>query len=443
MMQARVRCPPILALLVALLVPGVARPQWSDAEPTREAEQTSEAEQTGEAEQTIDLKELRKERRARAAKFPVGSRVSRYLTAAAEASDEGNPQEGLAILNKLNMRRLNPFERALIHRLKAYVSYASGDHAGMIESFRDVLAEEVMSLDADNKIRFNIVQLHASLQQWQEAIDALEVWFRYVEDPHPLSYYLMGIAYYQLGNMDSAIQHTETAIDMNPEPPEGWLQLLTALYIQKEDYASATPLLEELVARFSKKPYWVQLSLIYGARDNYRHSLAVQQIAYLQGMLSEDKELRRLARSYLYRDLPYPAARVLEKGLEEETIEADTKAYELLANSWIAAREYDRSLPPLQTAADRSENGNLFVRLGQVYLQREQWDEATVWLQRGIERGDLDKPGNAHLLLGIAYYNDQRVARARSSFARARRHDSTRVQAERWITHIENEQETG
>ncbi len=169
----------------------------------------------------------------------------------------------------------------------------------------------------------------------------------------------------------------------------------------------------------------------------------MQQVAYLQGLLTEDKELRRLARSYLYHDLPYPAARVLEEGLEEGTIEGDAKAYELLANSWIAGREYDRSLPPLQMAAEHSEDGNLFVRLGQVHLQREQWGEATVWLQRGIEKGGLDKLGKAQLLLGIAYYNNQRVGRARSSFVRARQHDSTRVQAQRWITHIENEQKTG
>ena len=34
---------------------------------------------------------------------------------------------------------------------------------------------------------------------------------------------------------------------------------------------------------FPTKQYCVQLSLIYGARENYRHSLDVQQVAYLQG----------------------------------------------------------------------------------------------------------------------------------------------------------------
>jgi tetratricopeptide (TPR) repeat protein len=187
----------------------------------------------------------------------------------------------------------------------------------------------------------------------------------------------------------------------------------------------------------------VQLSLIYGARDNYRHSLAVQQVAYLQGFLTEDKELRRLARSYLYNNLPYPAAQVLEKGLAEGKIERDAQALELLANSWVAAREYDRSLEPLREAAEHSGDGNLYVRLGQVHMQREEWREAADVLQHAIEKGGLKDPGNAELLLGICYYNDERVEQARSSFGRARQHDSTRDAAERWITHLESESEGG
>jgi tetratricopeptide (TPR) repeat protein len=401
-MRARAACLPLLALLLPLLLAGGAPAQTRDGP------------------DPVDLEKLRKARKIRAAKYPVGSRVSRYLAAAAEASDEGSPEEGMALLDKLNPKRLNPYERALIYRLKAYVSYASGDFDGTIDSFEKVLAEEVMSLEVDNRIRFNIAQLYAALQRWREAITALDRWFRYVEDPEPLGYYLLGISHYQLENLDLAIVNTEKAVDLSQEPAEGWLQLLAALYIQKEDYASATPVLEELVVRFPKKQYWVQLSLIYGARDDYRHSLAAQQVAYLQGLLTEDKELRRLARSYLYHNLPYPAAKVLEKGIQDGAIEKDAKAYELLANSWIAAREYDRSLEPLREAAERAEDGMLFVRLGQVHLQREEWDQAAERLRQAVEKGGLEKPGTAQLLLGIAYYNAQRVGPARSAFLRAR-----------------------
>jgi tetratricopeptide (TPR) repeat protein len=288
-------------------------------------------------------------------------------------------------------------------------------------------------------VRFNIAQLYLSRQQWQEAIDWLNRWLLYIDELNPLGFYLMGIAYYQLEDFDAAIVQTKRAVELRSDPRESWLRLLAALYAQKQDYKNAAPVLEELVLRFPKKPYWLQLSLIYGAHENYRRSLSVQQVAYAQGLLTEDKELQRLARSYLYHELPYPGALVLEQAIEDGTIPRDSEALELLANSWIAAREYERSLGPLREAAALSEDGNLYVRLGQVHMQREAWGEASALLEKAVEKGGLKDPGNAELLLGIAYYNGAQVARARSSFLRARQHDSTRSAANRWITHLDTE----
>lgn len=157
------------------------------------------------------------------------------------------------------------------------------------------------------------------------------------------------------------------AVELSDAPHEGWLQLLVALHTMKEDYASARPVLEQLVTRFPKKQYWVQLSLIYGASDDYHESLAVQQLAYRQGLLVEDRELRRLARSYLYNEMSFQAARVLAQGLDDGAIEEDTDALELLGNSWISAREYAHALPPLQRAAAIADDGALYVRLGRCW----------------------------------------------------------------------------
>jgi tetratricopeptide (TPR) repeat protein len=420
-----------LALLAVLASPVLA--------PAGKARAAEEAPESAAEEGPIDLEKLQRERAARESLYPVRARISRYLEAAAKAADAGKTEEALATLGRLDPKRLNPYERALVYRLEAHVAYAAGDAAAALASFEKVLAEEVLPVRDEVKVRFNIAQLHAALQQWRETIAALDRWMRYVEEPDPLGYYLRAIAHYQLDERDAALADARTAVDRSPEPPESWLQLLAALYVQREDHESAAAVLEELVLRFPKRQYWVQLSLIYGARDDYRRSLAVQQMAYLQGFLVEDRELRRLARTYLYNELPYPAAKVIEKGLADGTIERDSEALELLANSWIAAREYDRALAPLREAAERAENGNLAVRLGQVYMQRERWKEATEALQQGVGKGGLKDPGNAQLLLGICYYNDDRVEQARSWFARAREHDSTREAADRWITHLERE----
>jgi tetratricopeptide (TPR) repeat protein len=420
-------------LLAALLPPLAALPQTSE----QVAKETAK-------DAPIDLEKLHRERTARAAIYPMRKRISRYLEAAAKAVDAGKSEEGEALLQKLDTKRLNPLERALVFRLQAYLAYFAGNYAAAREHFEKVLAEEILPVRDDNRIRFNIAQLHASNQQWKEAIAALDRWERYVEEPDPLALYLRGVAHHQLGDVDAAVAHTQKAVDLAREPQESWLNLLSALYIMKEDYPNATRVLEQLVVRNpAKQQYWVRLALIYGAQEKYPQSLAVQNLAYRQGLLAEDKELRRLARSSLHQDIPYPAAEILERGLAAGTIERDTAALELLANSWIAAREYERSLPALEGAAKLSPDGNLYVRLGQVYMQREQWKEATEMLRQAIAKGGLRDLGNAQLLLGIGLYNDQRMEQARSAFAQARQHESTRAAAERWITHLDGDSGAG
>ena len=387
----------------------------------------------------LDREALAKDREQKARRNPVSPRVSRYLAAAAEAVDEEDPQEAKRLLNKLHMNTLNRHERVLVYRMLAYVSYGANEGEQAIANFKKVLELEMLPIKDEAKVRFYIAQIYASLQQWSEAIDWLKNWLVYTEHPDPLGFYLMGIAYYQLGNFDEAIAQARKANELSPEPRESWMRLLAALYSREQDHANAALVLEELVLSFPKKSYWVQLSLIYGAKEDYRRSLAVQQVAYAQGFITQDKELRRLARSYLYHDLPYPAAKVIEKALEDGAMARDSDSFELLANSWIAAREYERSIDPLRTAAGLSEDGNLYVRLGQVYMQREIWDEAWVLLEKAVEKGGLKDPGNAELLLGITLYNDSHVDRARSSFLRAKQHDSTRDAAKNWLSHLDAE----
>jgi len=393
-----------------------------------------------EDEGPVDLEELERERMARAALHPVRARISRYLEAATKAVDRGQPEEGRALLEKLDPKRLNPYERALVSRLQAHLAYFAGDYAAARERFEAVLAEKILPVRDDNRIRFNIAQLYAASQQWPEVITALDRWARYVAAQDSFAYYLRAVAHYQQDELDAALADARQAVELSSEPLESWLQLLAALHAQKEDFASAIPILEQLVVRFpTKKQYWVQLALTYGAVQDYPRAFAVQMLAYRQGLLKEDKELRRLARVALHQSVPYQAAEVLEKGLAEGAIPREPEALELLANSWIASREYARALPPLRQAAELAPSGNLFVRLGQVYMQREAWAEAGEALQQAIAKGDLKDPGNAELLLGISYYNDHRIDQARSCFARARQHDSSRAAAERWITQVERD----
>jgi tetratricopeptide (TPR) repeat protein len=395
------------------------------------------------AAETVDLDALSDDRAEKQERYYLRALTQKRMNAANELLEAGQFAQARVSLEKLNPARLNVYERALVYRLLAYAAVGQEDSAGAIYYFDKVIGEEVLTIEEESSARFSVAQIYASLEDWEKAEETLDEWFRYIERPNGGAYYLLAIARYQQDRYDEALEPALKAIEVSAQAEERWLQLVAALYLEKEDFDSAVPILEELVTGFTKKQYWLQLSLIYGARGDYEHALRVQQLAYAQGLLTEDEELRRFARTYLFHQLPYPAARVLERGLDEGAIEPDRQVLELLGNAWIAAREYERSIEPLERAANLSEDGRLFLRLGQVRVQREDWKEATELIQKALEKGGLDDLGKAHMLLGISLYGDGRADQATTAFSRARTHESTREEATAWLEHLARQSQDG
>jgi tetratricopeptide (TPR) repeat protein len=389
----------------------------------------------------MELEVLKQERQYVAFTEKLRARVSRYLRRAQKEVDRGNPEEAERLLLKIQEARLNKLESAYVYRYLGFLAFNDERPDDAIKYFKQALDLESMQLREDVSMRLSVAQLYMGIGSWQKAIDWFSDGLRYTPEPEAAHLYFMALAYFQLKDFDASIEHTKKAIELQPPPKEPWLRLLSALYAQEENFGKAIPVLEELVLRYPSRPYWVQLSLMYAANDEFPTSLAVQQAAYAQGFLVESKELQRLARSYLYHDLPYEAAKLLSKELDAGRIEPDAEVYELLANSYIASREYDSSLPPLQKAAALAEDGRLFVRLGQVHMQREEWEEAVANLRKAFDKGIPEKKGNAQVLLGIALLNLEKTGEAENSFQRALDDEASRAEAERWLDHIAKERQ--
>jgi tetratricopeptide (TPR) repeat protein len=160
------------------------------------------------------------------------------------------------------------------------------------------------------------------------------------------------------------------------------------------------------------------------------------QLANSAGLVTEDSEVRRLADLLLFNDVPYRGAQVIESAIEKKIVNLDDKLYEKLANCWIAAGEFDKSLAPLQRAAEMASTGDAFIRLGEVQVQREDWPAAITAVQRGVDKGQLKDPGNAQLMLGIAHYSQKDYAAARPFFERARQSEKHRQIAESYLQAI-------
>jgi tetratricopeptide (TPR) repeat protein len=290
-------------------------------------------------------------------------------------------------------------------------------------------------------VLFQIAQIQGVERRWKDAIATLTEWFQTVERPNSVGYFMLAVAHYQLEDLDGALLPAKKAVEIAEVPQQAWFQLLLAIHLTRKDYAAATPVLDELLARYPNagKGYWLQLSALYGVGGDNDRALGVLEIAYRKGLLTEDRDLRRLLQLMLLRGIPYRAAEIFEKEIADQRIHEDAEAFELLGIGWILARDASKAEEPLARAAELAPKGDLYVRLAQIHLLQEEWEPATAALRKGLAKGGLADPGAAQLLLGIAYYNEQQLQEARGWFAQAQQSGGTRQQAESWIEHIDRE----
>jgi tetratricopeptide (TPR) repeat protein len=373
--------------------------------------------------------------------FTVSEWSAKKLSKAHELLAEDKYSDARRVMDEMARRKsLSDHERALMWQTVGYIQSSQEHYEKAAESFEKSLALDALPDGVTVNMKYNLGQLYLSLERSQAAVKILEEWFELVENPAPTAYYLLAMAHLQNESFDAALRYAEEAVSRASAPKENWLQLLLSLRFQHKDYRGVAELLETLVTHFPKKRYWTQLSAVYGELREDEKALATLELAYTQKYLTKDHELMNLAQRYLYHEIPYRAARVVEKGLDEGVIESDADAWELLADSWLQAREYGRAVLPLRRAADLSEDGELYVRLAQVHLEKEEWSEARLALQKAFEKGKLENPGSAHLLMGIASYNSNDVVAARSAFDRAAEYEKTRKAARQWQKHVRREQ---
>jgi tetratricopeptide (TPR) repeat protein len=373
--------------------------------------------------------------------YPIGPRTEKWVARGFEAIVSEDYPAAREALGNLRLPALNPLERATAFQAYAYLAHGEEDLPGAIDFLEKAIAENALTADKSQEMRFQIAQLHLAQEEWPEVVESLDIWFARADKPNSAAYYLLALAYYQMQDLEAALVPAIKTVELSSAPQESWLQLLLALRLTRKDYKEAIPIIEELVLRYPSKDYWIQLSTVHGALGGYEQALVPLQLAYEQGLLSEDDELRRLGQLLLFLELPYRAAHVFEIGLEKKQIKPDSSVYELLSNAWIAAREFDDAVAPLEMAAQLADKGDTFVRLAQVHIQREKWAAAITALESALGKGQLTSPGEAHLLMGIARYSRRQPRQAIPAFRRAREYEATRGEADNWLTHIDRELE--
>jgi Tfp pilus assembly protein PilF len=366
--------------------------------------------------------------------------TGRILNEAIEHFNADNIAAARASLAELDFEKLSPYERGRVEQLLAGMAFQEENYAEAREHLQLAINSGGLNAQELSSNRFQIAQSYMAEENYQQAATALEAWFETAVNPNSSAYYLLAAAYYQQELYDRALPPAIKAVELTEQPQESWIQLVVALMLQSEDYAGAVPWLERLVVMSpDKKSNWLQLSSVYQEIEEFGKALAVTQLAYSAGLLMEDADIRRLADLLVYNEIPYRGGQILERGIADGVVKTDAALYEKLANCWMAAGEFDKSVEPLGRAAQLATNGDLYVRLGEVHVQREDWAAAQSALESGLNKGGLRDQGYAQLLMGFAVFEQGNAREARQWFQRASASERHRRQAQAYIQLIDSQ----
>ncbi len=367
-------------------------------------------------------------------------RTNEKLNEAVEHLNADRFAEAREILGELDFDLLSPYETARVQHLLAAVSQGEGRYGEAREHLRAAIKSGGFNDQEISAAKFQIAQLLLAEERWEEGANALKDWFASGATPNSHAYYLLGVAYYQVKNYAAALEPAQKAIDLAERPQESWLQLLLSLRLERSEYALAAPVLRKLVtAAPYKKEYWMQLANVSAMLENYETALPAMQIPYYAELLTEASEYRRLADLLLHQGVPHRAAVMLRDAIVGKRLTGEAEDWERLGNCWLAARDYDRAVGPLRQAASLSDKGDLYQRLAEVHVQREDWPGAVDALVKAMDKGGLKNLPDVQLLMGIALYHQKKLKDARSWFQRAAQHTKTRSQAKGWVRYIDSE----
>jgi tetratricopeptide (TPR) repeat protein len=221
--------------------------------------------------------------------------------------------------------------------------------------------------------------------------------------------YFLAQIYYQLDRKRDALNMVELAIsDVESRsilPKERYWGLQRVLYYEKNDYPMVISILEKLVKHYPKWSYWKQLGGMYGEREREMDRLVATELVYLNDELKKESEVMSMAYMYLGAEVPYRAAKIIDRGMRDDIVERSAKNLEVLGTAWYQSRDLSGAVGALEAASKVADNGNLQARLAGIYLDLGRDKDAYRAASRAAKKGGVKRPDSNYLVMGNALIN--------------------------------------
>ncbi len=165
--------------------------------------------------------------------------------------------------------------------------------------------------------------------------------------------------------------------------------------------------LEKLVAHYPKKDYWAaylgRLPRKAGFAD--RFALDVMRLRLASGTLSKTEEFMEMAQLSLQAGLPAEARRITDQGFKSGALTATAEAGRHQRLRDLAIKQEAEAKALLESNIEEAKamkEGDALVKIGYGFVSLGDVDQGIALIQQGIAKGNLKRPEDAKLRLGMA-----------------------------------------
>jgi len=366
------------------------------------------------------------------------------LNSAFEEVGEENYDVAFEQLFKMNERAKGDYLKAVVAQALAQVEWARANYDSALGYFETAVELDALPDLTHFSLMYQIAQLYYMKERYDEALEKLALWMCKVPPEKIVAdaFVLKASIYAQKEDWRNAVEAIDKAISMSDEPKESWYQLKLAAHFELEQFPKAAQTLEIMIQSWpDKMVYWTQLSQIYYKLKMDDEALSVMALAYRRNMLEKPADIMFLSSMYSNNNVPFKAASVLQKGIEDGFVESNRRNWTMVADAWYAAEEMENALVAYEKAGKASEDGEIDLRRAYILVDMERWSEASAAIEAAIEKGGFNnrKTGDAYVLQGMSEFNLGNYSKASTAWGRASKYPKARKAAEQWMNHMREE----
>jgi tetratricopeptide (TPR) repeat protein len=372
----------------------------------------------------------------------MGERAFRRFDTLTQLYSDGKYQEALSSAQAfLRQDHLNAYERAMGEQMMGFILISLERMNEAIPRFERAIELDALPNNAHFNMMRSLAQLYSSREEWQRSIDMMTQYLRYQPQPSPEDQIIMAQNYAQMQRYRDALPWVRGAIrDAGDKAAESWYQLELAIHFETRDFRAALQVLNTIVARWPNQlRYWEMMSGAHQELNQDVDAVAALMAAYNGGLITEERKILNLARMSMYVDMPFQGGRILSRAIEAGQVEANERNLRVLLQAWTAAREYDRAGQVIDRLAPMTGDGDLLIQKARLVMEQNDWRGVIEAAEAALELGNVNNPGGAWLMIGIARMELDQLRESRRAFQRAQEFDANaRRQAREWQRFVED-----